>query len=157
ERLGLDLQGKVSPPAGVSLAVPLDGAPTLEVGAFVELPRARAALDEGWEGASPGAPPQAWRLAGRESGHRQTRVKLVGLQHSPDWERPRADRSAWRRQDSVWVSPKTGLTQRLERVIEQREPARTEVAQRSVLRYELESSLQYPAQLAQDRRQEVLQ
>jgi peroxiredoxin len=46
---------------------------------------------------------------------------------------------------------------KLERIIEQCEPARREVTQRGVLRYELESSLRCPAQLANDRRQEITQ
>src|SRR5262249_42553161 len=38
---------------------------------------------------------------------------------------------------------------------EHKEPARTRATQRSVLRYELESNLRLPTQLAEDRRQEI--
>jgi peroxiredoxin len=157
ERITVDLQGKVSPPAGVSLTVPLEGAPTLEIGPFIEAPRGRLVVNQGWEVSEPGRPAQAWRLAGTESIGGQSCLKLIGVQQSDDWDRPRADRSAWRRQDTLWVAPRTGLGQRLERIIEQHEPARREVAQRSILRYELESALQYPPQFAQDRRQEIQQ
>ena len=32
-----------------------------------------------------------------------------GVQQTEDWDRPRADRGAWRRQEVVWISPRTGL------------------------------------------------
>ena len=157
ERLTLDLQGKVSAPPGVSLAVPLDGAPPLEVGAFLEWPRGRLAVNQGWEIPEAGRPLMAWRLVGTETVAGQTCVKVVGLQKSDDWEQPRADRSAWRREEVLWISPRDGFTMRLERTLEQREPARREVTRRGVLRYDLESSMQYPAIMAQDRRAEISQ
>jgi hypothetical protein len=49
------------------------------------------------------------------------------------------------------------MAQRVERVMERREPGRSEPMQRSVLRYELESNLQYPGQLYTDRRREIQQ
>ena len=157
ERLSLDLQGKVIAPAGVSLAVPLDGAPTLEVGAFIEWPRGRLAMNQSWEIPEAGRPLMAWKLVGTETVAGQTCVKVVGLQKSDDWEQPRADRAAWRREEVLWISPRDGFTMRLERTVEQREPARREVTRRGVLRYDLESSMQYPALMAQDRRAEILQ
>jgi peroxiredoxin len=157
ERLSLDLQGKLSAPPGLSLAVPLDGAPTLEVGAFVEWPRGRLAVNQGWEIPEAGRPLMAWRVVGTEAVAGQTCVKVVGVQKSDDWEQPRADRAAWRREEVLWISPRDGFTMRLERTIEQREPARREVTRRGVLRYDLESSMQYPALMAQDRRAEIVQ
>jgi peroxiredoxin len=157
ERLQLGLQGQLTAAEDVSLSVPLDGAPTLEVGAFVELPRSRLALSGGWESTEPERPVQRWRMAGTDSINGQSCVKIVGVQQSDDWDRPRADRAAWRRQDTVWIMPRSGIAQRVERIIEQREPARREVSQRSTARYELESSLQYPTQLVVDRRQEITQ
>jgi peroxiredoxin len=44
----------------------------------------------------------------------------------------------------------------VERVIERREPAHLSPTQRSVARFELESSLQYPGQLYDDRQREIL-
>jgi peroxiredoxin len=157
ERLHLELSGRVSTESAVSLTVPLDGPPSLEVGAFVEAPRTKQAAEQGWEISEPGRPVQEWRLAGLDPIAGQACLKLTAVQQSADWDRPRADRGAWRRQDSVWIVPRTGLTVRVERTIEQREPARREVSQRSVLRYELESTLSYPARLAEDRRQEIRQ
>jgi peroxiredoxin len=157
ERLLLDLQGKVNAPPGVSLAVPLDSAPTVEVGAFIEWPRGRLAMNQSWEIPEAGRPLTAWRLVGTETVAGQTCVKVVGLQKSDDWDQPRADRSAWRREDVLWISPRDGFTMRLQRTIEQREPARREVTRRGVLRYDLESSMQYPTIMAHDRRAEINQ
>jgi peroxiredoxin len=142
---------------GISLIVPLDGAPSLEVGPFVELPRKRQTTQRGWEISESGRPVQVWRLVGNELVGGQSCLKLVAVQQTDDWHQPRADRAAWRRQDTVWVVTRTGLASRVERVIEQREPARQEPTRRSVLRYDLESSLSYPVRLAEDRRQEITQ
>lgn len=157
ERLNLNLQGKVSLASGGSLLVPLERFPTIEVGAFLELPSQRKAATTGWEVAEQDRPALQWRVNGSEVVNGQTCTKVVGVQQSDDWEKPRADRSAWRRLETVWVGSRSGLVQKLERVIEHREPARREIAQRRTLRYDLESSLQYPPQLGQDRRQEITQ
>jgi hypothetical protein len=158
ERLRVDLQGKVSSadPA-TSLGVPLDGAPTLEYGFFVEAPPGRLRPGQTWQSAELGQPLRLWRLLGMESIGGTSCLKLLGVQQSDNWDRPRADSPAWRRQDTVWVVPRLGLATRVERIIEQREPARREVVQRSTLRYDLESSMNYPGQLSEDRRQEILQ
>jgi peroxiredoxin len=157
ERVRLDLAGRVSADPAVSLTVPSEGAPTVEVGAFLELPRSRSTVSQGWETNETGRPVMAWSVAGMETTGGQSCVKIVGIQQADEWDRPRADRPAWRRVETVWTSPRTGLAVRVERVIEQREPARSEVSRRSVLRYELDSDLTYPGRLADDRRSEIQQ
>jgi peroxiredoxin len=157
ERARVDLQGRLIPadPAA-SVTVPLDGPPTIECGAFVELPEGRVRAGQTWDQPEPGRPARTWRVAGAETVNSAGCVKLVATQQSEDWGRPRADRAAWRRQDTVWLSTRLGVASRVERVIEQREPAHTEPTHKSVLRYDLDSSLVYPGQLAEDRRQEIL-
>jgi peroxiredoxin len=155
ERAFVTLQGKVTPEPGVSLAVPLEGAPTIECGAFVDVPEGRVGVDHTWDVAEEGRPVRTWRVAGTEMVNGTSCLKLVGVQQSEDWDRPRADRTAWRRQDTAWVAPRLGIAYRVERRIERREPARREPNQRSLLRYELESSLQYPGPLGDDRAQEI--
>ena len=103
ERLTIDLQCRIMADAGQSLLVPLDGPPTLEVGAFIETPRTRTAASQGWETAEPGRPPMMWQVAGTEAVGGQACVKVVGVQQTDEWDRPRGDRGAWRRRDTVWV------------------------------------------------------
>jgi peroxiredoxin len=152
ERATVDLQGKLTPAAGPSPIVPLDGMPSWECGAFLEIPKGRLTADQTWEIAEEGRPARVWRVAGTETVNGTSCVKLIGVQQTEDWEKSRAERAAWRRQDTVWLAPRVGYAYRVERVIEKRGPA-----QRSVLRYELESSLQYPGQLFDDRKQEIVQ
>jgi peroxiredoxin len=152
ERATVDLQGKIIPGASVSPTVPLDGLPSWECGAFLEIPKGRLAAGQTWEVAEEGRPVRIWRVAAPETVNGTSCVKLVGVQQTDDWDKPYSGRSAWRRQDTVWLAPRAGYAYRVERVIDKREPA-----QHSVLRYELESSLQYPGQLFEDRRQEILQ
>jgi peroxiredoxin len=155
EQAVVEPRGRVVAEPGTTLAVALDGPPTCECGAFVEIPEGRVSLGQGWETAEPGRPVRLWRVAATEMVNGASCVKLAGLQQSDDWDRPRGDRTAWRRFDTVWVSPRTGLASRVERVIERRDPGRRDPTLRLTLRYELESSLQYPGQLHDDRLQEI--
>jgi peroxiredoxin len=152
----VDLQGRLTPRPGSVLSVPLDGPPTVECDVFVETPHGRIAADRPWETGEPGRPARAWNVTGTEVVLGAQCLKLEGVQQSEDWDRPRADRTAWRRTDLVWLAPKAGVAYRVERTIERREPARRDPSQRSVARYELESTLQYPGQLFEDRKREIL-
>jgi peroxiredoxin len=151
-----DLQGRVTGAAGSTLLVPLDGPPTIECGAFVELPQGRVALQKSWTMPELGRPALTWRVAGTEMVCGTTCLKLAGQQASDDWDHPRADHAAWRRLETVWLAPRFGIAYRVERIIERRDAAHLAPSQRSVARYELESSLQYPGQLFDDRQREIL-
>jgi hypothetical protein len=153
----IDPQGKIQAEPGVSLAVPLEGVPTVDCSAFLEVPAGRVAVGDTWETGTEGRPLTVWRVAGVEMVNGTSCVKLAGVQQSDDWNRPRADRSSWRRQDTVWLSPRLGIAYRVERLIEEREPARQEPTMKSFFRADLESSLQYPGPLFESRLQEINQ
>src|SRR5437660_8949466 len=157
EIVKVDGQGKLTAGQGVSLAVPLEGPPTLECGAFIETPRRRIGFDHNWQVAEDSRPLRQWKVAGTELVDGVRCIKLAGVQQSEDWDQPRADRAAWRRRDTVWLDPVVGVAHRLERIIERRDPARQEPTHKSVLRYDLEGNVQYPRQLFEDRRTEVHQ
>jgi peroxiredoxin len=157
ERAHVNLQGRLSAAPGVNLLVPLEGPPAVECGAFLEVPGGRLGPGTAWEVTEEGRPMQAWSVAGSEMIGGAACIKLVGVQKTDDWDRPRGDRSAWRRLDTVWLSTRLGIACRVERRIEHREAGRAESTQWSVLRYELDSSLQYPGQLGEDRKQEITQ
>ena len=147
-------QGKVSLPSGVGV-VPIEGPPALEYGAFFERPLKRAAVGKTWEVAEDGRPPRTWRIVGSEMVGGTRCLKLVGVQQSDDWDRPRADRTAWQRRDTLWIAPANGLTQRVERIIERREPARRDPTERSVANYTLETQVVFPGPLFENRRREL--
>jgi peroxiredoxin len=153
----VDLQGRVTAAPGVALAVPLDGPATVECGAFIEVPRGRIGRKQNWEVLEPNRPGRRWKVLGVETVSGTSCVKLEGLQQSEDWDSPRADRAAWRRRDTVWLNPRLGVAYRVERIIERREPAHRDATQRSMAQYELQSDLQYPGQLFDDRRAEIRQ
>ncbi len=87
-------QGQVRPASGTSLLVPLEGPPTAECGAVVEVPRSAVGPQQFWEVAEDGRPPRTWRVAGTETAAGTLCVKLVGVQQSDDWDRPRGDSTA---------------------------------------------------------------
>jgi peroxiredoxin len=157
ERGQVDLQGKVTAEPGVSLTVPLEGAPAGEWGMFTEVPAGRLIPDVPWTVEEPGRPPHTWRFAGSEMINGTSCFKLVGEQKSEDWDRPRGDHTAWIRTDTVWVSARLGVACQLEREIKRREPARDKPYYVSKLRCNLESSLQYPGATFDQRRTEIQQ
>jgi peroxiredoxin len=157
ECIHVDLQGKISAGPNVHWLVPLDGAPTLECGAFVALPGGRINVGQEWNVLEGDRPPLTWRAAGFEMVAGNNCIKLIGEQKSDDWDHPRGDRSAWRRQETVWLAPHLGLATRLEREVLQREPAQREATQRGRLHLELESSFLLSGQVGDSRRQEITQ
>jgi peroxiredoxin len=157
EPIHVDLQGKVTADRHINLLVPLDGAPTLECGAFVALPGGRLHIGQEWTTTDRERPPLTWRVTGTEMLGGNRCYKLIGEQKSEDWDHPRADHTAWHRQETVWLMPQLGLAYRLEREILQREPAHREATQRSLLRLEMESCFQLSGQAGDSRRQEVTQ
>jgi peroxiredoxin len=152
----IDSQGKLASRSGAVLLPPLDGPPLLETGCIIELPRSRLAKDSVWEVNEEGRPPRSWRVLGLDTSAGVTCVKIVGQQQSYDWDQPRADHTAWRRHDTILVNPKLGVAERVERVIERRDPARREPTHRLTVRYELSSPLRYTGRLFEDRKAEIL-
>jgi hypothetical protein len=135
-------RGRVLAPAAVALA-PLHGMPTCECGGFVEVPAGRVGVGQTWDAAETGRPLRTWTVAGAELANGAACVKLVGVQQTDDWDQARGDRRAWRRQDVVWLSTRSGVAYRVERTVERREPGHRQPTYRSVTRYDLDSSLQY--------------
>ena len=153
----VDPQGNVAANPGTSLAVPLEGPPTAECGAFAPVPDGKLSGDSSWESTEEGRPARAWHVAGADTVVGARCLKIEGVQKSDDWDRPRADRTAWRRTDTVWLAPRLGVASRVERVIERREPGHDDPTYKSVLRYELEEPMQYPGRLFDERQREIVQ
>lgn len=157
ELVRVDLQGRITADANTRLTVPLEGPATIECGAFVEAPSGPVGIKHSWEVLEADRPARSWRIVGTELVNGAGCLKLEAVQQSEDWDRPRADRSAWRRRDTIWLAPRLGMASKVERLLERREPAHREPTQRSVTQYELQSDIQYPGQLFDDRRREILQ
>ncbi len=157
ERAFVDLQGNLRGGESVDLKVPLDTAPTLESGFVVSLPGGRLRSGQAWTTVEGDRPAITWRVTGTDMAAGYSCVKLVGEQKTEDWDRPRGDRPAWRRVETVWLAPHLGLACRVEREIFHREPAQREATRKSRLRIEMESSLQMAGRGGDSRRQEVVQ
>jgi hypothetical protein len=143
----VDGQGRVKTKGGGSLLAPLDGPPTAEVGALVEAPRSYLRAGDTWPATEPGRPTRLWQVAGTEAINSTQCVKLVGVQQSDDWERPRADRAGWRRTDTVWLSPQQGVAYKVMRILERREAARETPTFRAVVEYQRESLVNCPGRM----------
>ena len=155
EVASVDLHGRITAPPGVSLTVPLEGPATVECSAFIEFPDERVSTKQGWEVAEDGRPARIWKVMGPETVNGTRCLRLEGIQESDDWEHPRADHTAWRRRDKVWLAPDSGVPIKVERVLEKREPAHREPSQRSCVQYELQDNMEYRNQLFEDRRNEI--
>lgn len=128
-----------------------------ETGMVVELPPGKMRMGEPWETREGNNPVIRWELKGREVLLGNACLLVVGEQKTETWDKPRADRGAWRRMEKVWISQRTGLAAKVERTLEKREPARQEISEKTVVRYELDSSVQYPQPLYEDRVKDVEQ
>jgi peroxiredoxin len=152
----INFQGRVTNSDKKYVEIPLKGPPTLECGFLVPLPVGKLGRNSVWEVSEEGLPKHRWQIAGLEACSGITCLKIVGLQQSSDWDSTRADQAAWRRRDTVWFHPQLNIAQKVERIIERRDPARDTPTFRTVVRYELDSRLNYPAVLLEERRKEVL-
>ncbi|HEY1376971.1 MAG TPA: hypothetical protein VGF55_09260 [Gemmataceae bacterium] len=146
------LQSTAAPPR-----VPLDGPPSLEPAGFVELPPGPVAAGGEWDAADGPRPPRTWRVEEDGFFHGVRCLKLVGEQHSAEWERPTADGPAWRRTDVVWLAAASGTVQKLERTVERRAGGDGSAGLTDMTTYELDGGLTLPEQLAADRRREIQQ
>jgi peroxiredoxin len=152
----VDPQGRVRTPDGKPLSLSVNGPSTLEFGFLVEVPLTRVGKDGAWEVNEDGRPLRTWSVAGTESCGGVTCLKLVARQQSDDWDHPRADQAAWRRNDVVWLAPQLNVALKVERVVERRDPAHRVPTHKSTVRYELESKLRYPGKMYEDRQKEIL-
>lgn len=152
----VDGQGRVHTFDKKLLEIPLHGPANIECGFLVPAPFTKVGRNFVWEVNEPGQPAQRWQIVGTESSGGVQCVKITGVVQSDDWERPRADRTAWRRRDTILVHPQLNVAQKVERIIEERAPARDTATQRRVVRYDLDSSLRYPGRAFEERKDEVL-
>jgi peroxiredoxin len=117
-----------------------------ETGPFFEAPLGPVNRLSYWEQHEDHRPRRGWRVAGVETCIDTSCLKLQWTQQSPDWNAPRADSTAWRREDTIWFAYQAGQVFRVERIIERREPGRTAPTQRIITKYELASRFRYIAE-----------
>ena len=157
ETARIDMQGHLSSSNEAAFRLPLDGPATLECAAFVEISEGRIAPGQAWRLADGQRPEKIWRFLGSEDMNGASCLKVECVQQTEDWEQPRADRAAWRRKETIWLSRHWGIATRIERVIERREAAHREPTQRSVTIYDQPGPIQYRTQLFADRIHEITQ
>src|SRR6516225_10132809 len=149
--------GKISSHETGSLTLPLEGPAPIEAGVFVASCGAKVSAGFKWDVREENRPAMVWQVLGSEPVNGTQCVKLLGVQMTDDWEQPRADRTAWRRQETIWMLPNLGIAYQVERIIEVREPARRKPTRKSKTTYTLETRVVYPGPLFEDRRTEILQ
>jgi peroxiredoxin len=132
-----------------------DGPTVWESGFLLELPAATLQQQQSWTLTSAHQPPRQAVVQGPQTVGNVPCVLIQVRQQSDDWDRPRADRTAWRLEERCWLSLRHGLTQRVERVIERRAPAHRDVTHRITTEYELESQLRYDGLFLEDRRRDI--
>src|SRR5207244_12369794 len=57
----------------------------------------------------------------------------------------------------AWLALHTGFAFKAPRVLQRRDPAHLDPTQRSITEYELQSNIQYPGHLFEDRKREIMQ
>ena len=152
----VDWQGRAHKSDKKLLETPIHDLPTLESGFLVPAPLTKVGRNFSWDVTEPGQPMQRWQVIGTDSCGGLNCIKIVGVQQSDDWANGRADKVAWRRRDFIWLHPQLSVAQRVERIVEHRAAARETPTHRTIVRYDLDSHLRYPARLFDDRKDELL-
>jgi peroxiredoxin len=152
----IDAQGRIRSADDKALSLAINGPSTLEFGFLVEVPLTRVGKNAFWEVNEESRPVRSWQVIGTEACAGVTCIKLVAAQQSLDWDHPRADQTAWRRKDVVWLTPQFNVALKVERTVERRDPAHQNPTHKATVRYELESKLRYPGKMFDDRQREIL-
>lgn len=126
-----------------------------ERGMFLEVPPGGISMGDIWETPEKGLPVVRWRATARETVQAIPCLKIEGEQVTAEWHLPRADRPSWRRSETVWLGLRNGVAVKVERRMERREPARDTTTETRLVRYELDSSIQYPSSLLGDRMRDI--
>jgi hypothetical protein len=156
ERATVNSRGQVQSPNGFRLAPPVDSPPFIECGMFVEVPQRPLRPNEMWQTPEEGRPPVSWQAAGLEMLDEFPCLRLDGTQRTQGWDLLGREPIAWRRRETVWLSTDLGVARRVERIIERRLPAYGQPEVRLVS-YDRQSVTQYPGQLFEDRRGEIVE
>lgn len=122
-----------SAPTGMPLVV--DGPATFETGFLLPLPTESLQPGKSWEMAEPGRLPRRFTWLPAEPN--ATHQTIEGEQRSIDWDRPRADSTAWRRLDKLTFTQSATLPLKIRRTLERRAPAHQQVTSLIMTEYEL--------------------
>ncbi|MCS6975851.1 MAG: TlpA family protein disulfide reductase [Gemmatales bacterium] len=148
--------GRIVWPASSPAWFEPNGPCVLEAGFLLEVPRTAVTIGQTWTIEQARQPPLTVKVLGPESLGNLSCVKLQLEQQSPEWNNPRADKAGWRRTETIWITPRLGVAQRIVRTVEVREPAHRDPTYRLSTQFDLESSLRYEGQFLEDRRREIL-
>ncbi len=147
------LQFAADTPSRTLPPVPLDTFAPFEFGMFPPRPRS----EESWTIASahPARPDQTWYHRGFDFINASRCAKLLMVQLSPDWEKPRGGQTSWQRVDAVWVSTLDGTARRVHRVIRQRDGIGETPAVLIEAKYELQDQARLIGRTYDRYRQEI--
>ncbi|MBL8825323.1 MAG: redoxin domain-containing protein [Planctomycetia bacterium] len=123
-------------PTGKSIRV--DGPATWENGFLVPLVPPKSLFITDWESPESGRLPRRFNWSKSLQNNEADQVNAV--QESIDWQRPRADTTAWKRSDSLTFSRPATLPNTVERLIIRRAPAHQDITSEIKTSYTLVSS-----------------
>lgn len=158
ELANMDRRGRiVLQSTAASPVTPLEGPPSLEQSAFLELPPVMLSIGTVWDAADRLRPPREWRVVESTFVNGQRCWKILGTQQSSAWDRPTASAVSWRRTDEVWLAAQTGIILRWRRSFERRMGSDGSPGYAATTENELVEDIVYPDKLSAERRREVQQ
>src|SRR5262249_2354415 len=119
----IDGLGRMTAAKGYNPRGALDRPTGWEWGFIGPPPPAAALSRKTWALHAPGQPARTFRLDGEEIIGSTPCLRVIMDQQSEDWDQPRADSTAWKRRDILWIMPRLGIAYRVKREIQRREPA----------------------------------
>jgi hypothetical protein len=118
------------------LCLPIDVPATWEQGWIVPSNISASAPAAQWEVPEPGRLPRRFQLLAVNP----SQCQISCHQESSDWNKPRADSTAWKRSETITFDLKQQLPIKITRLIERRAPAHQKITSRLTTEYELVSS-----------------
>ncbi len=153
----LSAQGQLAAAVSGGIDGETEGPETWETGFLFKQPPHPWTKGMTWDFTEPGEPVLHGEILDNETLHGTVHRKLQWTQESPEWTQPRGDRHGWRSVTTVWVHPRTHLTQKVLRVHERRHAAHRDVTYRMTTSYELNRHIVYEGKLFEDRHREIEQ
>ncbi|QDU63125.1 hypothetical protein Pan216_40000 [Planctomycetes bacterium Pan216] len=139
-----------------NVLLPSEGMAPWELGFLVEMPKRPIKKGERWVTRRPGQPLIRYQVHGQESVRGIPCVKVKMRQESGNWSKRDVGLTAWRSKTTAWIDPKTGFTERIERLFEVRKPADREPSRRIEVHYDAISKLRYHGPIFQDRQADLV-
>lgn len=133
------------------VALPPNGIVPWELGCFLEVPREVVSIGSKWVVRPEGQPIIRCQVVGSEPMLSTNCVKVIADQESQNWTAESVSVTAWNNRTVLWIDPRSGVVQRVERTFRHRNSGDSSTGRTILTEYERTSDLRYHGPILQER------